>query len=313
MQAFFRRVKAGQAPGYPRFRGVGWFDTVEFPKDGDGVRWNSTPDDPVTRVRFQGVGHVRVYQHRPVIGAVKTVSVKREGIRWFLILSCDDVPAQPLAATGRTVGIDVGIAHFLTTSDGVHVPNPRYGRKAAMELAAAQRALSRCARGSHRRKKVRAKVAALHGTIRRQRVDHAHKTALALIREFDVIAHEKLAITNMVRSPEPKPDPDRLGVFLPNGAAAKAGLNRSIHDAGWGVFLGILAHKAESAGRLLIPVDPRDTSRTCPHCRHMSADNRMTQAEFVCVSCGYTANADVVGALNIAYRAGLVLREAPAA
>jgi putative transposase len=313
MQAFFRRVKAGQTPGYPRFRGVGWFNTVEFPKDGDGVRWNSTPQDPVTRVRFQGVGHVRVHQHRPVIGAVKTVSVKREGIRWFLILSCDDVPAQPLAATGRTVGIDVGIAHFLTTSDGVHVPNPRYGRKAAMELAAAQRALSRCARGSHRRKKVRAKVAALHGTIRRQRVDHAHKTALALIREFDVIAHEKLAITNMVRSPQPKPDPHRLGVFLPNGAAAKAGLNRSIHDAGWGVFLEILAHKADSAGRLLIPVDPRNTSRTCPDCGHVSADNRVTQAEFVCVSCGYTANADVVGASNIAYGAGLVLREAPAA
>jgi putative transposase len=178
MQAFFRRVKAGQTPGYPRFRGVSWFNTVEFPKDGDGVRWDVTPHDPVTRVRFQGVGHVRVHQHRPVAGTIKTVSVKREGIRWFVILSCDDVPAQPQPATGRTVGIDLGIAHFLTTSDGEHVPNPRHGRAAAADLAIAQRALSRCVRGSRRRKKARAKVAALHGRIRRRRGDHAHKTAL---------------------------------------------------------------------------------------------------------------------------------------
>src|SRR6266852_7227626 len=76
MQAFFRRVKAGQKPGYPRFRGTGWFDTAEFPKDGDGCRWDSAPHDSVTRVRFQGVGHVRVHRHRLVAGAVKTVSVK---------------------------------------------------------------------------------------------------------------------------------------------------------------------------------------------------------------------------------------------
>ena len=314
MQAFFRRVKAGQTPGYPRFRGVGWFDTVEFPKDGDGVRWNSTPHDPVTRVRLQGVGHLRVHQHRPVAGVVKTVSVKREGTRWFLILSCNDVPAQPLPATGRTVGIDMGITHFLTTSHGQHIPNPRHGKATADRLAAAQQALARCRRRSGRRKKAAARVAVLHGKVRRQRLDHAHKTAQVLIRDFDVIAHEKLPIANMVRTPKPRPDPDQPGVFGPNGAAAKTGLNRSIHDAGWGVFLGILADKADSAGRRVIPVDPRDTSRTCPDCGHVSGDNRVTQAEFVCVTCGYAANADVVGALNVEHRAGLVLREtAPAA
>jgi putative transposase len=313
MQAFFRRVKAGQTPGYPRFRGVGWFDTVEFPKDGDGVRWNATPHDPVTRVRLQGVGHVRVHRHRPVTGRIKTVSVKREGARWFVILSCDDVPAQPLPATGRTVGIDMGITHFLTTSHGEHIPNPRHERAGADRLTAAQVALSRCQRRSGRRKKA-ARVAALHGIVRRQRLDHAHKTARGLIGEFDVIAHEKLRITNLVRTPKPKPDPEQPGVFGHNGAAAKAGLNRSIHDAGWGVFLGILADKADSAGRRVVPVDPRNTSRTCPDCGHVSDDNRVTQADFVCVACGYTANADVVGALNVEHRAGLVLREAvPAA
>jgi putative transposase len=311
-QAFFRRVKAGGKPGYPRFRGVHWFDTVEFPKDGDGVRWDATPHDPVTRVRFQGVGHVRVHQHRPVTGTVKTISVKREGAHWFVVLSCDDVPARPLPATGRQIGIDMGIVHFLTTSDGTHAANPRHGRGAAAEVERAQQALSRCRRGSRRRVKARRKVAALHGVIRRQRLDHAHKTALDLVRGADVIAHEALSIANMVRAPKPKSDPARPGVFAPNGAAAKAGLNRSIHDAGWGVFLGILAHKAESAGRVLIPVDPRDTSRTCPGCGHVCGENRLTQAEFVCVACGCSAHADVVGALNVATRAGLVLREAAA-
>ncbi|MET7701296.1 hypothetical protein ABZS97_27335, partial [Streptomyces sp. NPDC005485] len=96
--AFFRRVKSGDMPGYPRFRGVSWFDTVDFPKDGDGCRFNSTPHDPATRVRFQGVGHVRVNQHRAVTGRVKTVSVKREGRKWFVVLSVEQDRPKPLPA-----------------------------------------------------------------------------------------------------------------------------------------------------------------------------------------------------------------------
>jgi putative transposase len=312
MQAFFRRVKAGQAPGYPRFRGASWFETVEFPKDGDGCRWDSTPHDPVTRVRLQGVGHVRVHQHRPVRGRVKTISVKREGARWYVVLACDDVPAQPLPATGAVTGIDVGVVHFLTTSEGDHLPNPRHGKRNLDALADAQRALKtfrkvrRDKRTAKHRRAVE-KVARMHRKVARQRTDHAHKTALTLIRTYDVIAHEKLNIAGMVRAPQPKPDPGRGGAFLPNGAAAKAGLNKSILDAGWGCFLGILANKAESAGRVLIPVDARNTSRTCPHCGHVAGENRPTQQTFRCVECGYTANADRVGALNVAIRAGLVL------
>lgn len=307
--AFFRRVKTGERPGYPRFKGVGYFDTVTFPKDGDGCRWDSTPHDSVTRVRLQGVGHVRVHQHRPVRGRVKTVSVKREGRRWYVVLACDEVPAEPLPATGAVVGIDMGIASFLTTSDGEHINNPRYGRKAAAKLAKAQQTLARCKRGSARRRKVREHLAAIHAKIRRQRIDHAHKIALTLIRNNDVIAHEKLRITNMVKAPAPKPDPDQPGAFLPNGAAAKAGLNRSISDAGWGVFLAILANKAESAGRTVVAVDPRNTSRTCPACGHVAKENRPTQEKFHCVACGHSAHADVVGALNV-LRAGLALCDA---
>ncbi|WP_457029429.1 RNA-guided endonuclease InsQ/TnpB family protein [Kitasatospora sp. P5_F3] len=262
--AFFRRVKSGDTPGYPRLRGVNWFDTVEFPKDGDGCRWDSTPHDPQTRVRVQGVGHVKVKQRRAVIGKVKTVSVKREGKRWYVALTAEQEQPEPLPATGSVVGIDIGTANFLTTSHGEHIANPRRGRRAAGKLEAAQQALARCKRRSNRRRKAVAKVAALYRKVRRQRLDHAHKSALALVRAHDLIAHE----------------------------------DRSINDAGWGVFLTILHAKAESAGREVIAVDPRNTSRTCP-----------PSGRLHCVNCGHRAHADTVGALNV-LRAGPARRDA---
>ncbi|MFD9215524.1 RNA-guided endonuclease InsQ/TnpB family protein [Streptomyces sp. NPDC059544] len=312
--AFFRRVRAGEKPGYPRFRGVNWFDTVDFPKDGDGCRWDSTPHDRATRVRFQGVGHVRVHQHRALVGKVKTVSVKREGRKWFVILTAEQPQPEPLPKTGSVVGIDLGIANFLADSGGEFVPNPRHQRRAAAKLEAAQQALSRFGRvrrdkRTKNHQRAVEEVATLHGKVRRQRLDHAHKTALRLVREHDLIAHEDLKIRNMSKAPTPKPDPNTPGGFLPNGAAAKAQLNHSINDAGWGVFLTILHAKAESAGREVIAVDPRNTSRTCPECGHVAKENRPTQEKFHCASCGYQAHADTVGALNV-LRAGLVRRDA---
>ncbi|MBV6703360.1 transposase [Kitasatospora aureofaciens] len=221
---------------------------------------------------------------------------------------------EPLPPTGSVVGIDLGIANFLADSNGGFVPNPRHGRTATAKLEAAQQALSRFPRvrrdkrtGKHQR--AVEKVAKLHGKVRRQRLDHAHKTALGLVREHDLIAHEDLKIRNMSKAPAPKPDPEQPGAFLPNGAAAKAGLNRSIMDAGWGVFLAILTSKAESAGREVIAVDPRNTSRECPECGHTAKENRPTQEAFHCVSCGHKAHADTVGATNV-LRAGLVRRNA---
>lgn len=249
-----------------------------------------------------------------MVGKVKTVSVKREGRKWFVVLTAERDQPEPLPATGRVVGIDLGIANFLADSGGGFVPNPRHGRAGAAKLEAAQQALSKFPRvrrdnrtANHRR--AVEKVAKLHGRVRRQRLDHAHKTALTLVREHDFIAHEDLKIRNMVRTARPKPDPDKPGAFLPGGAAAKTALNRSISDAGWGVFLRILHAKAESAGREVIAVDPRNTSRQCPLCGHTSAENRPTQEKFHCVSCGHTAHADTVGALNV-LRAGLVRRKA---
>jgi putative transposase len=301
-ESFFRRVKARAKPGYPRFKGRTRFDSVEWPKDGDGARWHPDHD----RVYLQGIGQVKVTAHREVQGRVKTIQILRQGRRWMLVLSCDEVPTSPLPATGRQAGIDVGIARFVTISDGEHVKNPRWARAAAGKLVAAQQRLGRAKRGSNNRVRRRETVAARHRKIANARRDFQHKAALQLVERYDLLVVENLAIVNMTRRSKPVPAPDQEGGFLPNGAAAKTGLNRSIYDAGWGQFLSILRAKAEDAGRIWIEVDPRHTSNRCEVCNCTNRKNRETQAEFRCQSCGYTAQADEQAARNI-LRAGLAL------
>jgi putative transposase len=248
---FFRRIKSGRKAGYPRFKGRGRFDSVEWPKDGDGARWH--PD--TSRVYLQGIGQVKVSTHREVRGRVKTIQIRREGRHWMLILSCDDVPTNPLPGTGREAGIDVGIVSFATTSDGEHIDNPRWARVAADRLTGAQQRLTRAKRGSKNRRRRRETLAARHRKVVNQRRDFHHKSARTLVESYDLIVVEDLAVANMVRRAKPVPDPDNPGQFLPNGAAAKAGLNRSISDASWGRFISILRAKAEDAGRTWIEVD----------------------------------------------------------
>jgi putative transposase len=310
-KAFYRRCKAGEKkPGYPRFLGRGRWNSIEWEDAGFGTKWDSVPHPTVTRVYFKGIGHVRVHQHRAVRGEVRSITVKRELGRWYVMLNCGDVPAEPMEPTGAVVGIDMGIASFLTTSDGEHVLNPRPLAASAGRLADAQRSLARKKRGSSRRKKAVRQLAAHYAKVRRQRLDHARKTALALVRDHDVIVHEALQVESLARRPKPRPAGD--GTYEPNGAASKAGLNRSIYDAGWSNFLRILNAKAEWAGRTVIAVNPRHTSQRCAECGHVAAGNRQSQAGFRCVSCGHEAHADVNAAINI-LRAGLALQAAQAA
>ena len=301
MAAFYRRCKAGEKRvGYPRFKALDRWDSVEWPSDGDGCRWK--PD--MGRVYLQGVGHVRVHQHRPVQGRVKTISLKREGRRWYVVLSCDDVPAWPLPAAGREVGVDVGVARFATASDGEIIASPRFTRESAGELAAAQRSLARTKRGSANRRRAKAKVAQVHRRIRNRRADFHHKTARALVRECDVIALEDLRIANMVRSASGTLEKPGTNV------AAKSGLNRSILDAGWGQFTSILIGKAEEAGRRIVLVDPRHTSINCHQCG--ARCTRPRQETVICPEHG-AIDADLNGAINIASRAGLGSGQAHAA
>lgn len=195
--AFFRRVKAGQTPGYPRFKPVQRFDTVTF-VEGDGAKWLGP------RVRLQGVGSVKVKLHRPVRGTVKQASVTREGRHWFVNVICVDVPVQVRPLTGAVIGLERGVTHLLADSDGGFVANPRHVRSAADRLAAAQQALSRCKRRSNRRRKAVTRVAALHRKVRNTRTDNLHKISRRLVDDYDVIAVEDLRITNMTKRPKPR-------------------------------------------------------------------------------------------------------------
>jgi putative transposase len=196
---FYRRVNAGDAPGYPRFRSAHRFDSVEWPKDGGGCRWQ--PD--TRRVYLQGIGQVKVSVHRQVQGRVKTIQVCRDGRRWMLVLSCDQVPTRPLEPTRAVVGVDVGIASFATTSDGQQLPNPGYGRVAAARLGAAQQVLSRKQRGSNHRRNARATLAARHRKVANQRRNFHHHVARALVARYDLLVVEDLKIRNLVRRPGP--------------------------------------------------------------------------------------------------------------
>lgn len=319
-QAFFRRCHAGEKPGYPRFRSVHRFDSVDF-THGDGIKFDATKSSlGHATLRVQGVGVVKVRMHRALPDGAKLgqVSVKREGsgprARWYVVLPVE-ADTAPLPETGRAVGVDLGVAHLLTASEAIpgltdgdgHAPNPRHARTAADKLATAQRALARRKRRSNRRRKACDHIAALHGKVRRQRVDGARKAALALVRHTDVIVLEKLQPASMVRRPKPIPNGD--GSFAPNGAAAKSGLNKSIHDAGWGVLVNCILVKAEEAGREVVFVNPANTSRRCARCGHTAAGNRVTQAKFECLACGHADHADRNAALNI-LRAGTAHRGA---
>lgn len=296
-QGFYRRCRQGAKAGFPRFKGAARFDTVSYEDASSG--WKLKEND--RRLYLQGIGHVKVRLHRNLRGTPKSCHVRREGRRWWVIVQCSDVPATPLPATGRAAGIDVGVANLAASSDGELFANPRHTATSAAELAAAQQALARKQRGSNRRRRAAARVAAVHRRIANRRRDTHHQLSRRLVNTYDTLVFEDLAIANMVRSA-------RGSLAAPgHNVAAKAGLNREIHSAGWAQLLAMVAYKAEEAGRDLILVAAHNTSRRCPHCGHTTVANRPHQAVFRCQACGHAAHADVNAAINI-LRAGQAQR-----
>lgn len=294
--AFYRRSRVGEKPGFPRFKSVHRWDSVQW-EDRSGWRL----DTQLRRLHLHGVGDVKMRLHRDVRGTPKAITVAREGRRWWVTVRCINVPASPLPDTGRSVGIDLGVCVLVATSDGWLFSEGRFERQAANQLAVARRNLSRKQRESRRRRQAVARVARVHRKVRNQRRDLAHKLSRVLVNDYDLIVHEDLKIANMIRRPAPRPAGD--GSYLPNGAASKSGLNRSIQDAGWGQLLSFIAYKAEDAGRNVIAVNPRHTSVRCTQCGHTASANRVVQAAFHCQACGHRAHADVNAAINI-LRAG---------
>ena len=301
--AFHRRCQRGEAPGFPRFKGAARWNSVEYP---DTSCWRlDERRGGVGHLHLKGVGTLRYRgAKRGLRGTPKTLTVRREGRRWRVTVFCAGVRPETLSPIGRAVGIDLGVTELVATSDGELVGNPRHLRASLAKLAARQCLVAGRRRGSQRRRKAASHVGRLHRTIARQRRDFAHQVSRLLVNAYDLIVHEDLEITNLVRRPPRRASAE--GTYGPNGAAAKAGLNREILAAGWGQLLSMVAYKAEEAGRHVIAVNPRHTSQTCAECGHVCGANRDGTA-FRCRRCDHTDHADVNAARNI-LRAGLALR-----
>jgi putative transposase len=304
--AYFRRARDAKGNarrvGYPRFTPYQRFDQVLFIA-GDGARWEPADASRWAHASFQAVGRVKVKQHRLVVGRVKTLQLKREGRRWYVIVVVETA-AVPLPATGRSVGVDLWVARFLTTSHGQVVTNPRFLATAQQRLAGLQRRKQHARPGSGNRRRLRRALAKEWRRVRNQRRDFHHKTARALVDTCDVLALEQLRVSAMTAAAAGTVEAPGRNV------AAKAGLNRSILDAGWGQFTSILVAKAESAGRQVIFVNPTSTSMDCHTCG--ARCTRPRQDTVVCPTHG-DMDADLNGARNIAARAGLGSGQASAA
>jgi putative transposase len=303
--AFFRRVRAGQTPGYPRFKSTARFNSVTYPTiDGWKLYVPEGRTGTYGRLRLKGVGHVQTKLHRHFDGAVATkLVIRRRGTRWEATVFFKQVsPRVRPPLRGVDCGVDRGLTVIAAVADSGGgselVENPRHLAQAAKSLAHKQQRLSRQVRGSKRWARTRTEIGACHRRVAVARRDMNHQLSRRLVNRFDLIALERLPVMNMVRRPRPVEDPGCPGTFLPNGASVKRTLNRSILDAGWSQLGTMVAYKAEEAGRRVVYVDPRHTSQRCSQCGHVARDNR-NGALFSCKACGHEQHADVNAAVNV--------------
>ena len=274
--AFFRRIKAGEDPGYPRFKPAGRFVSIVFPAHGDGIKLTGN------RLRIQHVGTVKVCLHRPLPdGAqIKTLTVSSKANKWYLEVCFDVFNEERKQSALPPVGLTIGIEHFLTTSDGEHLANPDYLKCALPILRRSQRSLSRKRKGGQNRAKAKIKVLKLHARVSNLRSDHRHKTSLDLIRRYGTIAVESLNAKGMLRSLR---------------------LSQAISDVAWSAFITTLTHKAESAGATVVQVAPQDTNHDCSRCG--SVQKQHAEQLLDCPHCGLSLHRDVNAARNILARA----------
>ena len=282
-QAFFRRVKAGQTPGFPRFHGRNRFSSFTYKEFGNGA----CLDDGF--LVLSKLGRVPLRWSRPLEGTPKTVTISREADGWYICICCADVPLQPLESTGQETGIDLGLESFATLADGTMIHNPRCYRRAERRLKTAQHKVARRTKGSNRRRKAVNVLAKAHLKVKRQRQDFQHKAALHLVREYDTIYHEDLQVGNLLKNHH---------------------LAKSIADAGWSGFLSILNYKAACAGRSVVAVNPAYTSQMCSGCGVVVMKG-LSVRWHSCPECGTSLHRDHNAAKNIE-RAGQARRGAVA-
>jgi putative transposase len=269
---FFRRVKCGESPGFPRFKKKGQKDAFRYPQ---GVKAESG------RVFLPKIGWVKYRDSRPVEGKILQATIKREGEHWFVSLACEielPNPASVPVTKKRAVGIDVGLKSFAVLSDGTEIKNPRILKSALAKLKRAQRLLSRKTKRSNNWKKQLAKVVKLHIQVKNARKDFAHKASSAIVKNHDVIAVEDLNIKGMVKNRH---------------------LSRAISDVGWGLFLDMLKYKAAWVGKHFVKIGRFEaTSKTCSTCREKKAMPLFVRT-YECGDCGTVLDRDWNASLNI--------------
>ncbi len=250
--AFFRRVRSGQKPGYPRFKGSDRFNSFCCPQSGFRLEGN--------KLHLSKIGSCRVRLSRPIEGTLKTCTIKREADGWYVTFAVEENQSRFLPRTGQDIGIDVGLESFATLSTGEQIANPRFNRKAEATIAQAQRILSTKKRRSNKRKAAKKVIGKAYLKVQRQRTDFFHKLSNDLLRRFDNIAVEDLDIAQMIAT-----------VFL----------SKSISDAAWGTFVSVLSSKAENAGRKVWKVPGAYTSQDCSQCGHRQK-KRLSERQHVC-------------------------------
>lgn len=268
-KAFFRRVKAGEKPGYPRFKGYGRYDSFTFPQTGYEITNNG--------LKLSQIGTVKIKLHRQPEREIKTCTIKRSSTgKWYAMFSCEVEP-KPLPKSNKTIGIDVGLESFATFSDGNKIENPRFFRKEEKTLAKAQRKLSKLEKGTVERKKAKKVVSRIHERIANKRSDFAHQESRKTVNEYGIIAIEDLSVNQMVHN---------------------RCLSKSIYDAAWSQFAQYLSYKAESADRTLVKVNPAYTSQTCSRCGHREV-KKLSDRVHRCSYCGFVCDRDHNASLNI--------------
>ena len=285
-KSFFRRVKAGEKEkGFPRFKGRDFYNSITL--NNPNACWKLKDN----RLYVTRIGVFKLKLHRPIMGTIKQICIKREGEKWFVLFSCDNVPAPeyPEPRNGA-IGIDLGVINYAALSDGAVIENPKNMKAVLKELRRKQRALSRCRRGSNRRKKVKKSLAKTHNKIANQRADFQHNLSRKIVEDNAVICAEKLNVKNMTAG----------------GGAHKKAINRDMCDAAWADFIFKLGYKANATGREFVLVNPKGTSQICSGCG-IKVPKDLSVRIHDCPNCHLKIDRDVNAAKNI-LRAGLALR-----
>lgn len=293
MQAFFRRIARGETPGFPRFKSRVRWAQIEFPHGDRALKFNA----PQTKVIVPGIGGVRLRKGRqvPAFGRAWLV---RKNARWYACFECERAATRTERASG-VVGIDRGVHVLAATSDGRLFPNVRPDEQTRLRVERAQRAVSRRKRGGKNRRRAVQALARIKERVANVRLDHAHQVARQIVDSApSVIAMEALCLRSMTRSAK--------GSIEQPGSSVrqKAGLNRAILDAGFGLLQRMIVAKAEEAGLAVVAVDPKCSSQECSQCGHVAKESR-ARRRYRCVRCGFSTHADVNAALVIARRAQL--------